>query len=351
MSDQTPEFLFLSINEVCNLRCQHCNYWRTKQPSLGIISLARQSEILAEFAELSPHGKVVICGGEPMLDVGPYFHICEVSRSLGLRTLSVINGTMIVTNSDADKVLAIGPDEISISLDGHTEELHDRMRGRKGAFVQATNALKLLLQTRSKAVQRHTPDRNLKIYAMGLLTKSTYLHLDEFYGLVLNKLGADKLKLNVLQPSFLHTRIVQEKDNDDFFAAESQVDADVLAASLTACNEKYQLHFNPNWMKQVVSYFRNLYGRPDLAKGWKGKFTTDEHICNSPERNIMVNLDGRASLCFSNEFPSARLLRSGDMKHFWENNLELKRRMGTCNALCGISHSVRREHSTLPVLS
>jgi MoaA/NifB/PqqE/SkfB family radical SAM enzyme len=351
MTTHPPEFLFLSINEVCNLRCQHCNYWRTKQPSLATISIARQTELLTEFAELSPQGKVVICGGEPMLDVGPYFHVCATARTLGLRTLSVINGTMVVTNSDADKVLNHGPDEISISLDGHTSEIHDRMRGRKGAFVQAIDAVNLLLQARSKSLQHATSNHNLKIYVMGLLTKSTYPYLDEFYNLVLNEIGADKLKLNALQPSFLHTRIGQDKDSDDFFATESQVDPDVLAAQLAACNKKYNLHFNPEWISQVIGYFKTLNGHPNLTDGWKGRFVTADHICNSPERNIMVNLDGRASFCFSNEFPSTQLSQPGDMRRFWDGNPELKSRMNYCNALCGISHSVRREHSTLPILT
>ena len=350
MSPNPPEFLFLSINEICNLRCQHCNYWRTKQPSLGVLTISRQDEILAEFAELSPQGKVVICGGEPMLDVGPYFQVCATSRSLGLRTLSVINGTMVTSASDADKVLEIGPDEISISLDGHNEEIHDRMRGRKGAFIQTTDALKLLLEARARAEATPPTSHHLKIFAMGLLTKTTSPHLDEFYDLVLNKIGADKLKLNALQPSFLHTRLGQDKDSDDFFAAESQVDPEALAASLVDCNEKYDLHFNFQWMEQVVSYFKKLHGAADLTKGWKGAFTTEGHICNSPERNIMVNLDGRASLCFSNEFPQTRLSKPGDMRRFWEGNDLLKERMGRCNALCGISHSVRREHSTLHVV-
>jgi hypothetical protein len=343
-----PEFLFLTINEVCNLRCQHCDYWRTKQPALDVISLERQGAILAEFADLNPNGKVVICGGEPMLDVNTYFHVCTFSRQLHLRTLSVSNGTMITTPEAASRVVLTGPDEISISLDGPTEEIHDRLRGRKGAFQQATTALRLLVEARDK---HYILKDHPKIYAMGLLTKSTHTFLDEWYQLVLKDIGADKLKLNALQPSFLHTRIGQRRGSDDFFAKESQVDSDVLAQGLATCAAKYGLSFNPIWVHQVVKYFRDLSGKPDLAKGWDGNFTTEEHICNSPERNIMIDLNGRASLCFSSMFPHVELKEPGDMRKFWEGSLALKAEMGKCNALCGISHSVRREHSSLKVLT
>lgn len=334
-----PQFLFLSINEVCNLRCQHCDYWRAKLPSLDTIGLDRQEELLSEFAELSPGGKVVICGGEPTLEVGTYFRICSASRKLGLRTLSVVNGTTIANLAGALRMTTLGPDEVSVSLDGPTAEIHDRMRGRKGAFDQATNALRLLLDAR---LISGSP---IRIYAMGLLTKTTSVLLDEFYDLVLKQIGTDKLKLNALQPSFLHTRIGQLKKSDDVFAVESQVDADALEASLIRCDKKYSLGFNPNWQRQVVGYFRGLHGKLDLALGWDSNHTTDEQICNSPERSIMVGLDGRASFCFSTAFPRTTLEKPGDMRRFWEENAALKTEMEKCRALCGISHSVRREHS------
>jgi MoaA/NifB/PqqE/SkfB family radical SAM enzyme len=347
MAMSPPEFLFLSINEICNLRCQHCDYWRTKQPELAVMSLERQEEILREFAELSPDGKVVICGGEPMLDVNTYFRVCYVAHDLGLRVLSVVNGTMIASDAAAERVVLSGPDEISISLDGPNAEIHDRLRGRKGSFEIATKAVKLLLEAR-----KARPGM-LKVYVMGLLTASTYRHLEEWYHLVLVELGADKLKLNALQPTFMHQRLGQRRARDDFFAAESQVDPDALSKLLTACQEKFQLSYNPVWAKQVVRYFRGLYGRTDLdlAAGWDGNFATEEHICNSPLRNIMVDLVGSASLCFSNMFEHRKLERPGDLRAFWEEAVELRERMGKCNALCGISHSARREHSSLPMLA
>lgn len=346
MSVTPPKFLFLSINELCNLHCQHCEYWRTRRPSLDGISLVRQSEIIREFAELSPGGSIVICGGEPMLDVNTYFQVCATARSLGLRTLSVTNGTMIETPANAAKVVKFGADEMSISLDGPTDALHDRMRGTKGSFKEATRAIRLLVDARVLAKRDKTATHLPKIYAMGLLTASSYLLLDEFYDLVLNQLGADKLKINSLQPSFLHTRIQQQITGDKFFERESQLDPDILEAMLGKCEKKYGLTYNPNWVRQVVGYFRKLHGAPNLSRGWWAGLTTDEHICNSPERNIMVDIMGKASLCFSTAFPKTQLFVHGDLKRYWEENTVLKAKMSKCNLLCGISHSVRREHAT-----
>jgi len=339
-----PEFLFLSINEHCNLRCLHCDYWRMRRPSLLTTSLPRQGEILSEFAEMSPEGKVVICGGEPTLDPSAYFETCRICRYLGLTTLSVTNGSTVATPEDADRMMQNGPDEISISLDGCDPETHDRMRGARGAFAEATRSLSLLLEARSRRPAWRWSDLP-KIYAMGLLTASTCHHLDSFYELVLAKIGADKLKLNAVQPSFLNTRAGQRLDSDEFFEVESQVDPDLLDRDLIACDQKWRLNLNPAWRSQVVSYFRYLWQKPQLARGWEGGFETNELLCNSYDRNVMVDVHGRASLCFSTAFPSRRLEKRGDLRDFWESP-GCRKEMSTCRALCGISHSVRREHAT-----
>jgi MoaA/NifB/PqqE/SkfB family radical SAM enzyme len=339
-----PEYLFLTINEICNLRCQHCDYWRAEEPQVDVISLERQDEIIQEFAELSPQGKLVICGGEPMLDVNTYFHVCKVARSLCLRVLSVVNGSLINSTKAAERVFNEGPHEISISLDGHDAKTHDRMRGKKGSWKQATRALSLLLLCKGEEKQNlYLP----RIYAIGLLSRSTYEHLDEWYDLVLHQIGADKLKLNALQPTFMHQRLGQRRETDEFFAQESQVDPGKLESMLKLCDAKYDLHYNPVWMRQVVAYFAGLHGKPDLSRGWNGNFQTEDHICNSPWRNLMVDMTGRVSFCFSQEFESAQLVGHGDLRRFWASAQQQRLRMDTCNALCGISHSVRREHASL----
>jgi len=331
-----PKFLFLSINEICNLRCTHCEYWKSKRSPQQ--SIERQREIIREFAEISPAGKVVICGGEPTLDRESYFDVCKTSHEVGLKVLSVINGTTVDAFMASELVLR-GPDEISVSLDGHDAETHNRLRGNPKAFDLATGALKRLLRARDGA-------KSPRIYAMGLLGRSTYEHLDTWYDLVLRQIGADKLKINSLQPSFMNKRVGQAVERDEHFRAESQIDPEKLRRSLIDCDAKYHLNFNPTWIEQVVSYFQYLQSIREKEKGWSGGFATPEHICNTHDRNIMINVTGHASLCFSNSFRDVMLEKPGDLATFWNSAEDIREKMRSCNALCGISHSVRREHAT-----
>ena len=332
-----PDFLFIQINKRCNLRCQHCDFWQLDDNDRPrYLSNERRREVLGEFAAMHSGGKVVICGGESMLDLDDYFDIAGTSRQLGLHCLSVINGTRVRDTERADRMVREGPHEISVSLNSHRAELHDRTRGVRGAFAKAVKALRLLLEARA----RH--GTATRIYAMGLIFDENYRELDAFYDFVLNDVGADKLKLNFIQPSFGH-----DAPMDDFFAKHHHVDPDFLHTAIGECDRKYNLGLNPVWRDQVRMYFRSLAKAQDVAKGWSSRTGTDEHICNTYERNIMVDHYGVARLCFSTNFPGFPLKERGDLHKFWHSAEFIRQRMRRCNQYCGISHSVRRESSTI----
>lgn len=330
--------MFLEVNKRCNLKCQHCDFWqRDDDDKANYISVARRTELIAEFAELNPTGNVVICGGEPMLDLEDYFALAGACRSTGVRALSVVNGTRIRDAALAERMIREGPHEISISLNSPDPAQHDETRGVKGAFAKAVKALRLLVEAR-----RRLGNDTTRIYVMGLVFGSNHRSIDAFYDLVLNDIGADKLKLNFLQPSF-----GQAGETDPFFAAQGSVDPDELVATLRRCDEKYRLGFNPLWVEQVGMYFRSLNAAQDRERGWGSQAATQEHICNSYDRNIMVNHYGMARLCFSTAFPGASVTAPGDLTRFWMTSEKIRADMRRCNAFCGISHSVRRESSTV----
>ncbi len=333
-----PRFMFVETNKRCNLRCMHCDFWqRNDDDRANYLSRNRKREVIAEFAELSPAGSIVICGGEPMLDLDEYFAICRDARDHDLRILSVVNGTRIRTAKMADRMVSEGPHEISISLNAHLAAEHDRTRGVRGAFEKAVKALRLLVDARD----RH-PELGSRIVVMGLIHGSNYRNIGDFYDFVLNDIRADSLKLNFLQPSF-----GQMGEVDSFYAAESDVDPDVLLRLIDESDERFDLGVNPAWRENVGMYFRSLAKSNDLDRGWASKSETTAHICNTYDRNIMVNHYGMARLCFSTGFRGEMLRKRGDLRAFWENSEDVRRKMRRCNKFCGISHSVRAESSTL----
>ena len=178
---------------------------------------------------------------------------------------------------------------------------------------------------------------------MLLLLDRNYLDLEATYNYVLNDLGADKLKINVLQPTFG----LPPGTTDKFFAEHGEMDADKLRVILGRCNHRFSLGINPEWVDQVVSYVRTVAATPSNRRGWHGAIVTIDHICNSHDRNVVVDPTGVARLCVSERFLGFQLRRPGDLRYFWEHAGRIRSQMTTCNQLCGITHSMRRVSSTL----
>ena len=185
-------------------------FWTRPEVALpSHISIERRAEIINEFHQLNNNGTVVICGGESMMNPDRYFAISKQCRELGLNCFSVVNGTMITTKEDAEKMILEGPSEITVSLNSHLKDVHDYTRGMDGSFDFATNAIRLLIEARER-LSTKTP-----IYAMAVICELNYKELDDFYYFVLNVLKADKLKLNFLQPTF--GTLDSMKLNDKFY--------------------------------------------------------------------------------------------------------------------------------------
>lgn len=333
-----PRYIFIETNRRCNLKCEHCCYWHESDADqANYLPLARKLDILAEFQALNPKGAMVTCGGESMLDINTYFGLMQECRRLGLTALSVVNGTRIQTAEMADRMIAEGPHEISISLNSQRRDLHDKTRGVDGAFDKAVKALRLLLEARARV-----PNSPSKIYVMGLVFDENYRELEDFYDFVLNDIRADRLKLNFLQPSF-----AQDGTTDSFFRDHHSIDPDELTEIIRRCDERFELQLNPVWLEQVGMYWQSLEGAKDLDLGWGSQVRTSTHICNTYERNIMLDIYGNARLCFSTEFASMKLEQPGDLRRFWLGSGAIRSAMACCNRPCGISHSVRRESSRL----
>lgn len=327
-----PRFLYLDINRRCNLRCQHCFFWRREDAADGM-TVPERGELIREFAELAdPGARIVICGGEPMMAREAYWDACRVAREVGLRILSVVNGTRIHTAEVAERMCAEGPHEITISLDSHRPELHDEWRGVLGSHAVAVRALRLLLALRGYS---KTPN----IYAMAVLHEGMWRELGAFYEFVLRDVGADKLKLNVVQPSFGNV------GPDPFFEAAPIRDIEGLRRELASCDAAYRVGMRPEWVEEVCQYMRDIAARG--ASGWLQRAGTAHQLCNSAERNIMCDSWGKIKLCFHPEFGSHQW-SPGSLREWWEiGSHNARTRMAECRRFCGISHSVRKFSATL----
>lgn len=79
-----------------------------------------------------------------------------------------------------------------------------------------------------------------------------------------------------------------------------------------------------------------------------GPLQTTEKLCNSPDRNVVVEIEAKMRLCFHAKFPSVPYREWGDLRRYWyaPETEKLRAKMRTCRDFCGICHTFKREPAT-----
>ncbi|MEL3945688.1 MULTISPECIES: radical SAM protein [Streptomyces] len=134
-----PEVVVWDTTYACPLRCSHCYSESGRRPSrqLGPDDMLRVADALVA---LGPR-VVALSGGEPLVVRG-VFDVAERLRAGGVK-LSINTSGWVMSRALAER-LADRFDEVIVSLDGATPEVHDRIRGRKGSFDRVLATLALL---------------------------------------------------------------------------------------------------------------------------------------------------------------------------------------------------------------
>lgn len=165
----TPPFLVLFINSICNMKCDHCFYWR----SLNQRDDLTKEEIFALSESLGRIENLNLSGGEPFLR-REFSEICrQFIRRNGVRQIYVpTNGwytkKMVQEVSATLEEPGLELFVVELSLDG-TAEFHDRFRVAEGAFERAMASYDALAEIQAR-------DPRLRIHS---ISTATNVNLDE----------------------------------------------------------------------------------------------------------------------------------------------------------------------------
>ncbi len=142
-----PSTVFWDITGECNLKCVHCYNLNGKAHNNELLT----EEVKLALEEMSAFGVKTISfsGGEPLLRKD-FLDILHHAACLSFSSVTVsTNGTLI----DRDIAAQLKASQqrasnlhVQISIDGDTADIHDRMRGMKGAFEMAIRGIKILLE-------------------------------------------------------------------------------------------------------------------------------------------------------------------------------------------------------------
>jgi len=147
-----PQTVSLTVTNACNLRCRMCGQW-SEEGYLRAPARRREEMGLADWKrvvdELAAHNvaSVLLRGGEVFLypDIIP---LLDYLHGKGMFVSIDTNGTQL-TRYAADLV-RIGKLHLTVSVDG-PEEMHDAVRGVKGAFRRLREGLAALAEEEKRS--------------------------------------------------------------------------------------------------------------------------------------------------------------------------------------------------------
>ena len=150
MEVKNPIFCDIGITENCNYRCKMCRFWQIpKNPKE--LTVNEWKDFIVSLEEIwGNHIRVHFAGGEPLLKPG-FLDLLEFASKRGFRTFIATNGSFI-DEAIAGRIARSGVDVISISLDSLNEDTHDFLRGIKGAYKQAVQAINYLTKEDAKGI-------------------------------------------------------------------------------------------------------------------------------------------------------------------------------------------------------
>jgi MoaA/NifB/PqqE/SkfB family radical SAM enzyme len=136
----------LFLTENCNLRCISCNCWRenTQQE----LTTAEWKSVLRQLAALRIY-KANFTGGEPLIRPDA-IELLGYAHAQGVEHLHLNTNGIRLTPSVTKDVLDAGVRSFNISVDGPTGLVHDRIRGRLGAFDTTMTHLRQLIEYRQQ---------------------------------------------------------------------------------------------------------------------------------------------------------------------------------------------------------
>jgi Predicted Fe-S oxidoreductases len=155
---QTPPFMIIFINSICNLSCEHCFYWKelNKRDDLTFEEFEKLSLELGHFENLN------LSGGEPFIR-REFAEICELFiRNNEVKNIYVPTNGYFTERTEKALRKVLRSDSLKlfvceISLDG-MPEYHNRFRGNSRSFEKAMETYEMLASLQKE-------DERLRIHA------------------------------------------------------------------------------------------------------------------------------------------------------------------------------------------
>ncbi len=167
---EVPISAYFELTHRCNLRCAFC--CNRKDEDEAGLSLDEWRRVIGELRELGTL-YVTLTGGEPLAHP-EFFEIAAAVRERHMAIRLLTNGTLI-DDEAADRIAALHPLSVEMSLHGAKASTHDEATGVAGSFAAVVNALELLRE-RDVTVALKTPVTRRNLAEVNLISDFAESH-------------------------------------------------------------------------------------------------------------------------------------------------------------------------------
>ncbi len=365
---QSPEWLILGINNVCNLHCKMCDVGLGESDTVFWANLIGDNphnmtldllnEILRQARAFRPRPRVGLAFTEPLI----HPQIVAFTRAIvsqGFHCAITTNGSTLPRLADA--LVETGVHEITLSVDGPAA-VHNRIRGGRESFEKLYRGAELVNATKARLKRRYPVMR-----FSFTVTDENASHILEFIQAVHPLQPAS---VNISQLNFITEGMAQAHNasyGGDLAVLRSNLgvmdpatfDVDVIWAELERVRAYVRSLGSAVPVLTITPDFKNrdgletFYREPQTFVGGRQ--------CTDPWKMMMIKTDGAVipahGRCYN--FPIGNI-RTSPLPELWNNDRfrafrqTLRGAGGTlpaCSRCCGVIGKPRRAHAPREVMT
>jgi MoaA/NifB/PqqE/SkfB family radical SAM enzyme len=135
------------VNERCNCKCRHCEYWRQKE-YVDEMSIDQWKEALLSIKSFVGSFSVSFSGGEPFMKKG-FIDLLRFCHESGIHAGVTTNGALLNERNVASLVAA-RPFNVNISVESHLPEVNDYVRGMSGLLDRVVRGVRLIREEQAR---------------------------------------------------------------------------------------------------------------------------------------------------------------------------------------------------------
>jgi len=295
------------VNERCNCKCRHCEYWRQSE-YVQEMSIEEWQQALLSIKTFAGRYAINFSGGEPLMKKG-FIDLLRFCRDNDILAGVTTNGALL-NEKNVKAIVAAKPFNLNISCDSHEPGVHDYFRGMNGLFGRIEKGIRLLHE------EQRTQNVSFPIIVKPTVMSLNFRALPEIIDWAI-RTGATAVNFQPLgrwTPETWNELWIEEKEMPEFEKIVDRLIAMKRAGSPIMNSEEILRLMPANFREEKAS---------------------EENLpCRIGLHEFFMRPDGDVRLCF--HFPSIGNARTDTARKIWKGPKAQKIRKGTleCDKLC-----------------